>query len=289
MKKILMIGMTDNMGGIETYIMNVYRNLKSKYVLYFPFVENMAYKEEIETLGGKFIYGLPKSRRNPLAYYRAWDKAFKENRFDAVYFNNCDIVNLDVLKLAKKHKVSIRIFHAHSTSSNTIHYGMLHQLEATFNKKRINKIATHLFACSDEAGKYMFGVHPFQVIINGIDTQKYRFDEAKRNSTREELGIRQETVYLYVGRLEHIKNPLFMADLIKCLHQLDENSIGLICGEGSLKAELEAKIAENQSGEYIRLLGNRTDLDCIYAAADFLIVPSFSEGMPFTLIEAQCS
>lgn len=289
MKKILMIGMNADIGGIETYIMNLFRHLKKEYALYFPYVENIAYQDEIEALGGKFIYGLPTSRRNALAYYKAWNSAFKDYQFDVVYFNNCDIVNLDVLKLAKKHKVPIRIFHAHN-SSNTLSTSTLHRLEEKHNRKITEKIITHKLACSENAGEHIFRGYSYQVIQNGIDVDRFCFDQAVRKDKREALQLPETAkVVLFVGRFTEIKNPMFALDVMKACFEKDNRFIGVVCGDGPIVEQVQNKWNEEQLQSCVRLLGNRNDINDIYSAADFLIMPSLFEGFPFVLVEAQCS
>ena len=68
MKRILQIGMTSNYGGIESFIMNVYRNIdRSKFQFDFINMETngkeLAYSDEIKRLGGR-IYKIPGRREN---------------------------------------------------------------------------------------------------------------------------------------------------------------------------------------------------------------------------------
>lgn len=289
MKKVLMIGMNADKGGIETYIMNLYRHLDKEYVLYFPYVENIAYQDELEALGGKFIYGVPISRRNPFTYYKAWNNAFKEYQFDAVYFNNCDIINLDILKIAKNRGIPIRIFHAHN-SSNTLSTSTLHRLEEKHNRKITEKVITHKLACSDNAGEHIFRGYSYQVIQNGIDVDRFRFDKEVRRRKREKLHLPNTAkVILFVGRFTEIKNPLYAMDVMKACYEKDNRFIGLLCGDGPIVEQVQNKWNEEQLQPCVRLLGNRNDINEIYSAADFLIMPSLFEGFPFVLVEAQCS
>ena len=289
MKKVLMIGMTVDVGGIETYIMNLFRQLGKDYTFYFPYVDHIAYEDEIKQAGGIFLYDLPISRRNPLTYYQNWKKAFEKYRFDVVYFNNCDIVSLDILKIAKKQNVPVRIFHAHN-SSNTLQTDWMHRLEEKHSRRISKTVITDMLACSKNAGDYMFGGLPYLEIKNGIDTDKFAFDEAIRKKKRKEFGLSEEQkVILFVGRFTDIKNPLFALDVIRDCHQINPAFAGLICGDGGLAEAVEKKVQEEKLSEYVQLLGNRADINKIYSAADFLIMPSLFEGFPFVLVEAECS
>jgi glycosyltransferase involved in cell wall biosynthesis len=60
----------------------------------------------------------------------------------------------------------------------------------------------------------------------------------------------------------------------------------LIGGEGHLRPELEARIAELEVGDIVSLPGNLHDLGDVMAAADLLAMPSLWEGLPMVLLEA---
>ena len=73
MKRILQYGMTTNYGGIEAFIMNIYRNIDRNKVQ-FDFIvntnEKISYENEIESLGGRIIRQKYFSRkRYPFRHY----------------------------------------------------------------------------------------------------------------------------------------------------------------------------------------------------------------------------
>lgn len=289
MKKVLMIGLTRNTGGIETYIINVMRQLSKEYHFFIPYVDNIVYEQEILALGGTFIKDLPHSRRNRLHYFETWKQIFRTYQFDAVYLNDCDLVNLDILKVARRQKVPVRIFHAHS-SSHTWELGVAHRLEERLNRKNIDKLATDFFACSKNAGDFMFNGAPYTEIKNGIDTSRYVFNKQIRKNKRKELGLSEnQIVILFVGRFTKVKNPLFAVNVMKACHEKNAEFVGLLCGGGELTGEAQTLIDAEKMNASVKLLGSRADINEIYSAADYLVMPSISEGFPFVLVEAQCS
>lgn len=70
-----------------------------------------------------------------------------------------------------------------------------------YNRKNIEKIATNLLACSEEAGKWMFDKSKFTVIKNGINLRTYEFNEQFREECRKSIGIKDEYLIGCVGRL----------------------------------------------------------------------------------------
>ena len=71
MKKVLVFGMTENPGGIESVIMNYYRYI-NRNLIQLDFLCNcskIAYEEEIRRLGGR-IYYIPNVKKNYRGYVR---------------------------------------------------------------------------------------------------------------------------------------------------------------------------------------------------------------------------
>ena len=118
MIRFFMVGMSADKGGVEAFISNLCDNLPEKFeVIYcLPHME----------FDGK-IWDCPPNRHNYIRYWKFWTRFFKENHFDALYYNTCDIVSIDMLRFAKAAGVPVRIIHAHSTSNQT-KLTMFHQL-----------------------------------------------------------------------------------------------------------------------------------------------------------------
>ena len=85
------------------------------------------------------------------------------------------------------------------------------------HKKAISKYVTHFFACSDVAGKWMYGgKYEFEVIPNGINLDSFRFNYEYRKSLRKTYDIEDNDVVLgSVGRLENVKNHIEGKEIVK--------------------------------------------------------------------------
>jgi glycosyltransferase involved in cell wall biosynthesis len=93
---------------------------------------------------------------------------------------------------------------------------------------------------------------------------------------------------LSVGRLETEKNPLLLADVLARLLEDGRGWRLLVCGEGHLEAELEARLAELGVGENAELLGYvpfGDELDELYRTSHVLLHVSHTEGLPQVLLE----
>ena len=127
------------------------------------------------------------------------------------------------------------------------------------------------------------------VVNNGINTSLYKYDEAKRRVTRNELNISESTFCVgHVGRIEQEKNHLFLMEVFSAI-RTQKNSVLVIVGSGSLEEEIVARARKLGITNDVLLLGQRSDLNRLYQSFDILIMPSTAEGFGLAAVEAQCS
>lgn len=287
MKKILHVVNKMGYGGIETFLMNVYRSIdtnKVKFDFAVHTTDEGEYDKEIRELGGQLYYFT--SRRNSIyKYYKDWNNFLKKNadKYVAIHMHVSSLTTILPLVLAKKYNIKNRIIHAHSTFQQ----GTFHKILSEINKKRIKRYATKLLACSTEAGNYVFGKE-YENINNGIDSEKYKFNIEKRKEKRKELEIEEhETAYVNVGRLIEIKNQKYLVNVFKEIYKKDNKSKLFIIGKGEQKESLEQQIKDLNLEKQVILLNGRNDIPEILQAMDIFILPSLYEGLPLVAIEAQ--
>ena len=70
---------------------------------------------------------------------------------------------------------------------------------------------------------------------------------------------------------------------------LNPISILLLVGEGSLFEEIKQKVEDLGLKDSVIFAGLRSDVEKVYSAMDIFFLPSLFEGLPFVLIEAQCT
>lgn len=289
-KRVLICGFTEAQGGMETYIMNIYRHC-DRDCIQFDFLNvhscDIAYKDEIEQLGGH-IYYVPLKSHDFKMHYKALDELFSQNSYSAVYYQcTHKLVSLDVFKYAKKYGVKKRVIHSHSSRDDG--NSLVHRLREKLTELRIDKYVTDFFACSKQAGEWMFSGRKFTVIKNGIDTNIFCYKKDRRDLIRKEYGIENKLVIGTVGRLAKVKNIDYMISVFKELHKRNSNTIFLHIGDGELKESIEEKLKENDIKDSYLLLGAKKEVADYLNAMDIFLLPSFHEGFPFVLIEAQAT
>lgn len=294
MKKVLHIVSSMNRGGLETFIMNVYRVIDRE-KMQFDFLvseEQNAFSEEIRKLGG-CIYFLP-PRNKGLLNYRKNIRAFFSvhiNEYCAVHQHVSSLSSIYPLKVAKEVGIETRIIHSHSSSikGNKLHY-VLHY----FNKFRIGKIATNFYACSDLARDWLFkGTGSFsksEIINNGIIAKDFSFNPLKRENSRKSLKIKNDTIAIcHIGRFDKVKNHTFLLDIFSELVKKSEKYHLFLLGDGGLRENIELKIKTLSLTNKVTLLGVRDDVNFLMQGFDCLVFPSLYEGLPVSLVEAQAS
>lgn len=287
-KRVMVLGMSPNVGGVETYIMNWLRNINhDKYEFYFPYYNEIAYKEELIAMGG-ILLKLDVSRHNPIKYIKYIGNIFKHYKFDAVYYNTCDIMSMDMIMFGKKYGVPVRIIHSHN-SANIVKPNLLHTITEKWCRKNLDKYATKLLACSDVAGKWMFDNRKFEIVNNGINIQQRSFNSDVRVKMRKKLNINDNLVFGFVGSLWEQKNPLFLIELFSKIYAIENNAVLLIVGDGVLRTEMEEMTKQYVIEHAVKFLGIRSDVAELMSAMDRFLLPSKFEGLPFVLVEAQAS
>lgn len=270
--------------GMEAVVMNYYRNIDREKIQ-FDFVVCSPVKErfddEVEALGGK-IYRLPSRNHHPFAYCKALKKLLKENPEYKIFHahGNSASICMD-LAIAKSCKIPTRIAHSHNTSCfvKWQHY---------FFRPFLNGKLTDRLACSEDAGKWLFGNKPTTILNNAIDISNFLFNQKVRKTIRNELNILEnEPLFGCIGGLTKNKNHTFAIEVFK--KYKSEGRLGklIIIGEGSLREKLEKQICDSNLQDDVILFGKVDNVNEFYSAFDAFIFPSCYEGLGIVAVEAQ--
>ena len=190
MRHILIAGLTENKGGLESYIMNIYRNCDRDKVQ-FDFAvfgdKKIAYTDEIKSLGGR-VFHIPRKKQSVKEHYGMMKKIFENTPYEAVYFQfNMKPLSLDLFRYAKKYGVKKRIIHSHNTTEPKM--SVKDRIREKLADMKLDKYVNYRFACSYDAGKWMFGNRDYKVIPNCVNCDDFKYDTDRRNAKRRELKI----------------------------------------------------------------------------------------------------
>ncbi len=287
-KKILYVGYSSNMGGIESFLMNVCQKLDQEEfeisILIFK-GKKVCNQDELEKSGVRFLE-ITNRKESYVQYLKDLKKVYVEHDFDIIHFNIMNFSLFERIILANRYSDARLVIHSHSASINQV-YRRTRMLDKV-GRFLCRNILYEKIACGQEAGKWLFGKKDFLILNNGIDVEAFRFNAENREEIRSQLGIKEkDTVIGLIARLEEQKNHRFLLDVFKEYQKLDGNSKLLLVGEGSLKSELEEKVNVLGMQDKVFFLGRRDDTNKIYSAMDIFLMPSWFEGFSIALVEAQ--
>lgn len=281
--RILQI-MTTRLGhtGISTYVLNIIKHIDtSKYKVDYIFVNNPSdeIKKILNSKGSSF-YVLSNRTSNPLNYFLKLNELLKKQNYRAVHIHGNSHTMAIELWAAKINKVTVRIAHAHSTSTN---FKILHNLLSTPFKRAL----THGVSSSDSAGKWLFFNEYYEVMPIGIIPEKFKFRNEWRQEYRKSLGINEDEILIgHVGMYTENKNQSF---LIKLLTHLSSKYKLLLIGKGEKKEECKQLAVDLGVDKRVIFYGESDNVNQLYSAMDMFILPSYYEGLGLVLIEAQTS
>jgi len=281
-----------NIGGSQTMIMELYRNIDKKKIQ-FDFIidkDENYFQKEIESLGGR-VYVLPSyTGINHFLYKKAWNEFFKNHTEYKIIHSHVRSTASIVLKIAKKNGL-VTISHSHSTSNGK---GISSFVKKIYQYK-IRYIADYFIGCSKDSCIWLFGKKVTKsnkcfVLNNSIYTDKFLYNSVVREKVRKEFNLENKFIIGTVGRFVASKNHIFLLNVFDELQKKQENAFLLLIGdESELKNELIENVKKLKLNDKVLFLSNRSDVYELLQAMDVFLMPSLYEGLPVTLIEAQAS
>lgn len=283
------IGIANN-GGVESCIMNYFENINKDEFQFDFYVESTSKiidERKIKGMGGNVVI-IP-HYTHILKYIRFLKKLFKINKYDIVH-SNMNALSFLSLYAAKKAGVKVRIAHSHSaTNKKEFFRTIIKKILKLFS----TKYATDLFACSELAGKWLFGEKRFNsgqvtIIHNAIDINKFFYNINFREDLRMNLGINNDKFVIgHIGRFVTQKNHIFLLKVFAEFQKSHNDVLLLLFGEGPLENELKNETIKLGISDKVLFCGVRNDIWKYYNLFDVFLLPSLYEGLGMVGIEAQ--
>lgn len=298
--KVLFYSEKWDSGGIEAFIMNIYRNLdKEKIKADILTSQNQTdiYDEEIEKLGGKKFITLDKKYDSPiirtLKNFSKFKKALQSSNYDVIHLNICHGVAMIYAYIAKKAGIKCVILHSHNADIGN-KQKTIKILGHNICKYLFERYADEFLACSDLAAKWLYtkrilNSDKVKIINNAIDSKKFIFNKQERYNFRKELGINDKFVIGHIGRFCEQKNHNYLIDVFKEINNIDKNSVLLLVGDGELKQEIINKVDNLGLSEDVIFYGLTKDIPKLLWTMDVFVLPSLFEGKPIVGIETQAA
>jgi glycosyltransferase involved in cell wall biosynthesis len=285
------LGGVMDVGGIETFLMNYYRNIDSKLIQFdFCIVEDGqgVFDNEIRDMGGNIFY-LPAKKKSPIKHIIRLIKVLRLYRNFPVHLH-LEGMNGFYGLLALINKNKIRISHSHSTNHLTSNKSkiLLHELF-----KYLNRIVNNFFcACSNDAAKWLHGKKKtgiVTIIPNAIEFDLFYFNDNSREELRVIFNLQKYLVIGHVGNFHPSKNHNFMLNIADSLMNENISFKMVFIGDGEKYDEIQYKVFSSRLKSSIIFLGKTRFPQLYYNMMDIYIQPSKFEGLGVSLIEAQAN
>lgn len=281
--KILIISTVGlSCGGIASVIYN-YANAMNRDGLELHFVSygamNEKQKLEFQKIG--FLYCVHDRKTRTKEYIKdlRW---ILSGKYDVIHIHgNSGTMAVEAV-LAKVYSVKKIIVHCHNTSCD-------HKVLNVILKFPMKLCATDFLACSDSAGKWLYGNREFVVLNNAVDIDLFRYDKEKRTYFRRKYGLGNSFVIGHSGRFHEQKNHMFLIDIFIAYLEKDPSAKLLLVGGGPMLEMIRLKVRSLGVGNSVIFTGERNDVNEIYNAMDMFLLPSLWEGLPLVMIEAQAN
>lgn len=225
------------------------------------------------------VIKLPSKKKNPFAYYGKIWKELKNN-YQIVHIHCNSATSIVELLMARLAGIKVRIVHCHNITCD--HVAIHKALQPV-----LKKLYTYGFACSDAAGKWMFGSSSYEVLPNAFQTDKFVFDDSKRNAVRESLKITDKFVIGNVARFNDQKNHEYLLRIFEEVASKRDNAVLLLVGNGPNLDKIKQKIEEHPYQNRIIYYGITDNVTELYSAMDVFVLPTKYEGLGIVFVEAQ--
>lgn len=279
-----------NMGGAETMIMNVYREIdKSK--IQFDFVvagDEIGYYENEATTLGAHIHHITKRSESVYKHLKELCAVVKKGQYKIAHFHtqNAFLSSIEIMA-AKLAGVKCIVVHSHNTTDWRT--GMTLKLHSVF-RPVLNFMSDVRLACGEDAGVWLYGSEKgFRVVPLPVSCDKYRYSEEKYALLREKYGVTNRKVYSHTGRFSDQKNHEFLIDVFSEIVKRDSSSILFLMGDGELRTPIEEKVEQLGITGNVVFCGNVNDVNDKLLMSDAFLLPSKFEGFPTVVLEAQAA
>jgi glycosyltransferase EpsF len=292
-KQILHVFGVMNCGGAETMIMNIYRNIDRE-KLKFSFLVHVTnqgyYDDEIRKLGGKIFYIESQGKKGLLRYILTLKKKLQQNGpFDVVH-SHMDWQGGAIALACHLAGVRKIIVHAHTSASYKPTFVL--KLVIKLEKYWINKFCTDSWACSKEAGEYLFNKEKnLKVIPNAIDLRRYINPNMQVvENIKLKYNISQGSLVIgHIGSFSPNKNQKFLVEIANKLSGLNKDFRLLLVGSNinDYAKEVKELVDKYKLQQNVYFLGLRDDIHNIVNVFNVFCFPSEFEGLGIVAIEAQ--
>lgn len=285
-----------SVGGLENGVVNLVNRLPARswrHVVISLTEVDPGFAARIESDDVRCI-ALHKKPGHALPLYPRLVRMFRELRPAIVHTRN--LAALEAVLPAWAARVPARIHGEHGRDMNDRDgSNVRHQ----WVRRAFAPFVTRYVALSPELEHYLrervgIAAGRIEQIYNGVDTGRFHpapVDKAAIAGCP--FTAADHWIVGTVGRLDAVKDQVTLADaFVRAVRRSPEARKRMrlvIVGEGSLRAPIEAMLAEGGIRDLAWLAGERSDVAAVLQGLDCFVLPSLAEGVSNTILEAMAT
>lgn len=301
--RLKLIHVVENLdkGAVENWIVNIFIESKKirpnwEWTFYCILGKEGRLDEKVRVAGGKIIYA-PCTISEKSNFLKALRKTLKQGQYDIIHSHH-DYLSGFYLIASQGIKFKKRILQIHNTDealpvgNKFLRKILLSPLKllAVHYSDLIVGISVHTlkqFIKTTSLSKKQS-----KVLYYGVDMSPFEMD-VSADSFKDKLSLPATVkLLLFSGRMNELKNPVFVVDILAELLKTDKDYVAVFVGEGDLLKDVEQQAAHYNISSHVKLLGWRKDLPAIMKACDVFVFPRQEEpkeGLGLVVVEAQAS
>lgn len=275
MQNILLLVPRLNIGGAESYVALVARNLKS--IGYNVFIASGGgmLASQLQHEGIKHFF-LP-IRLSKYISAILLKRIIKKYNINLIHANS-EAAGIVAVKIRNKYNLSVPIIY-------TAHGILPPKVKNIINQ--VDKIIAVSNFSKQAAIKEGYYADKIEVIYNSVDTEKFCPQRQDKNKLRKQYNIPQNAfTMIIVSRIKNLRNKghQHLLDILKNYPETKSWHL-VVIGKGNGLSTLKQKIKEYNLQDRVHLLGHKTDVENYTDIADVIVLPSYFETFGLVLAE----
>lgn len=275
MKKILFLVPRMNMGGAETYVYTVAKELKNRgqYEIYIASAGGQ-YADKLEKIGVKTFF-IPVRFSKKLSVFLL-KRIVKRYGIDLIHANSGDA---GVVAALLKKEIDIPVIY-------TAH-GVFGNIEREYIIDTVDKIICVSNFVRERALDQGFTPNKLLTKYCGVDIKRFSPNESVRAELRKQYNISEKTLVLAtVSRIKHLRHKGH-ADLLKIFDKYarEDDWKLFVVGKGNGLLEFIYRVKKAGLDNKIVCLGHRTDVENVLNICDIYVSPTKFETFGLAIAE----
>lgn len=288
-------------GAVENWLVNIFLTSRMtrpdwRWTFYCILGKEGRLDEKVRKAGGEIIYS-PVTISHKIAFLSHLRSVLKNGSYDIIHSHH-DYLSGFYLLASAGIRFKKRILQIHNTDKALpVGNRLLHQMLLGPFRKLGFYFSDLIVGISKDtlfefAGAKKLKSPKCKVLYYGIDLKRFE-EDTNAAAFRSHLGMPENSkILLFVGRMNELKNPVYVIDILAALLKSRNDVYGVFVGKGDQEAIINKKAADFGIADHIRLLGWHDNIPGIMKSADVFVFPRCEvpkEGLGLVVVEAQAA